>query len=109
MLYFPGGVADRRDRVPRVRLVNLIAASTASPAIPARYLQPPAGFGQYVKRYLNLLDLLFITGNIPVWSTNLTTRAVATPKLVLADSGLAAHLTGMSLRRAASRQHQSDR
>jgi uncharacterized protein len=28
------------------------------------------------------------------------TRAVATPKLVLTDSGLAVHLTGMSLRRA---------
>jgi predicted AAA+ superfamily ATPase len=30
----------------------------------------------------------------------MTTRAVATPKLVLTDSGLAAHLTGMSLRHA---------
>lgn len=82
------------------RLVNLIAASTASPAVPAAIssrLQLPAST---VKRYLNLLDLLFITRHIPAWSTNLTTRAVATPKLVLTDSGLAAHLTGMSLRRA---------
>lgn len=82
------------------RLVNLVAASTASPAVPAAIssrLQLPAST---VKRYLNLLDLLFITRHIPAWSTNLTTRAVATPKLVLTDSGLAAHLTGMSLRRA---------
>jgi predicted AAA+ superfamily ATPase len=82
------------------RLINLIAASTASPAVPsaiANRLQIPA---TTVKRYLNLLDLLFITRRIPAWSTNLTTRAVATPKLVLTDSGLAAHLTGMSLRRA---------
>ena len=82
------------------RLVNLIAASTASPAVPAAIssrLQLPAST---VKRYLNLLDLLFITRRIPAWSTNLTTRAVATPKLVLTDSGLAAHLTGMSLGRS---------
>jgi uncharacterized protein len=81
------------------RLVNLVAASTASLAVPAAIsgrLQVPAST---VKRYLNLLDLLFITRQIPAWSTNLTTRAVATPKLVLTDSGLAAHLTGMSLRR----------
>ena len=82
------------------RLVNLLAASTASLAVPATLssrLQVPAST---VKRYLNLLDLLFVTDRIPAWSTNLTTRAVATPKLVLNDSGLAAHLTGMSLRRA---------
>ncbi len=47
------------------RLVNLIAASTASPAVPAAIssrLQLPAST---VKRYLNLLDLLFITRHIP--------------------------------------------
>src|SRR5215470_4045423 len=38
-------------------------------------LQVPAST---VKRYLNLLDLPFITRRIPAWSTNLTTRAVAT-------------------------------
>ncbi len=82
------------------RLVNLVAACTASLAVPAALasrLQVPAST---VKRYLNLLDLLFITRRIPAWSTNLTTRAVATPKLVLTDCGLAAHLTGMSLQRA---------
>jgi uncharacterized protein len=82
------------------RLVNLIAASTGSVANPtsmASRLQAPAST---VKRYLDLLDLLFITRRIPAWSSNLATRAVATPKLLLNDSGLAAHLTGMSLKRA---------
>ena len=82
------------------RLVNLVAASTGSLAVPASManrLQVPAST---VKRYLDLLDLLFITRRIPAWSSNLVTRAVATPKLILTDSGLAAHLTGMSLRRA---------
>jgi predicted AAA+ superfamily ATPase len=82
------------------RLVNLVAASTGSLAVPASMasrLQVPAST---VKRYLDLLDLLFVTHRIPAWSSNLATRAVATPKLLLTDSGLAAHLTGMSLRRA---------
>jgi uncharacterized protein len=82
------------------RLVNLIAASTGSLAVPASMasrLQIPAST---VKRYLDLLDLVFITRRIPAWSSNLATRAVATPKLVMTDTGLAAHLTGMSLRRS---------
>jgi uncharacterized protein len=82
------------------RLVNLIAAATGSLANPANMasrLQVPAST---VKRYLDLLDLLFITRRIPAWSSNLATRAVATPKLLLNDSGLAAHLTGISLKHA---------
>ena len=82
------------------RLVNLAAASTGALAVPASIasrMQLPAST---VKRYLDLLDLLFVTRRIPAWSSNLTTRAVATPKLVLADSGLAGQLTGVSLHRA---------
>jgi len=82
------------------RLVNLIAASTSSlanPASMASRLQVPAST---VRRYLDMLDLVFITRRIPAWSSNLATRAVAAPKLLLNDSGLAAHLTGMSLKRA---------
>ena len=81
------------------RLVNLIAASTstlANPGTMANRLQVPA---TTVKRYLDLLDLVFITRRVPAWSSNLVTRAVATPKLLLNDSGLAAHLTGLSLKR----------
>ncbi len=61
------------------RLVNLVAASTGSLAVPASMasrLQVPAST---VKRYLDLLDLLFVTRRIPAWSSNLATRAVATP------------------------------
>ena len=82
------------------RLVNLIAASTstlANPSSMASRLQVPA---TTVRRYLDLLDLVFITRRVPAWSSNLATRAVATPKLVLNDSGLAAHLTGMTMKRA---------
>lgn len=82
------------------RLVNLVAAcmgTLANPTSMANRLQVPA---TTVKRYLDLLDLVFITRRVPAWSSNLATRAVATPKLVVNDSGLAAHLTGMSIKRA---------
>lgn len=81
------------------RLVNLAASSTGSLAVPASIASRMQVAASTIKRYLDLLDLLFVTRRIPAWSSNLTTRAVATPKLVLADSGLAGHLTGMSVHR----------
>jgi predicted AAA+ superfamily ATPase len=82
------------------RLLNVIAAQMASLAIPgamASALQMPAST---LKRYLDLLELLFVVRRVPAWSTNFTTRAVATPKLMVIDSGLAGHLAGITLRRA---------
>jgi uncharacterized protein len=82
------------------RLLNLVAASMTSLAVPgafANQLQLPAST---IKRYLDLLELLYVLRRIPAWSTNLTTRAVATPKLMMIDSGLAGHLTGLTRKRA---------
>ncbi len=75
------------------RQVNVIL-SGKSTKIPSA--DPP----QTVKRYLELLDLLFVIRRVPAWSSNLTTRAVATPKMTLVDSGVSGHLVGMSLKRA---------
>jgi len=82
------------------RLLNLISASVATLSIPAAFanrLRLPAST---VKRYLDLLELLYVVRRIPAWSTNLTTRAVATPKLTVVDTGLAGHLAGTTLKRA---------
>jgi len=81
------------------RLLNLLAAQTATlvtSSAAANSLSVPAST---VKRYLDLLETVYLVRRIPAWSTNLTNRAVATPKTIFADSGLAAHLAGMSLRR----------
>lgn len=82
------------------RLLNVVAAQMASLAVPgaiANALQAPANT---IKRYLDLLELLFVVRRIPAWSTNLTTRAVATPKLMVIDPGLAGYLAGITLKRA---------
>jgi predicted nucleotidyltransferase len=39
------------------------------------------------------LETIYLVRLVPPWSANVTTRAVATPKLIFVDSGLAVHLT----------------
>jgi predicted AAA+ superfamily ATPase len=82
------------------RLLNVLAAQMATLPVPgtmAGALNLPAST---LKRYLDLLELLFLVRRVPAWATNLTTRAVATPKLIVLDSGLAGHLVGITRRRA---------
>ena len=55
---------------------------------------------QTVSRYLDLLELIFVIKRVPAWSSNLTTRATSTPKLIVSDSGLGGRLIGMSEERA---------
>jgi uncharacterized protein len=50
-----------------------------------------------VREYIGLLEVIYLIRLIPAWSANATARAIATPKLVFNDSGLAAHLlTGIT-------------
>jgi predicted AAA+ superfamily ATPase len=82
------------------RLLNVLAAQMATLPVPgtlAGSLNLPAST---LRRYLDLLELLFLVRRIPAWSTNLTTRAIAAPKLIVIDSGLAGHLAGITRRRA---------
>jgi predicted AAA+ superfamily ATPase len=53
-----------------------------------------------LSRYLDLLELIFVIKRIPAWSSNLTRRAISTPKLIVTDSGLGGRLIGMSPERA---------
>ncbi len=49
-----------------------------------------------LRRYLTLLEALFIVQPLPAWSANLGKRLVKAPKLHLVDAGLAAHLQGQA-------------
>jgi predicted AAA+ superfamily ATPase len=53
-----------------------------------------------LSRYLDLLELVFVIRRIPAWSSNLTTRATATPKLIVTDTGLGGRLIGFAPDRA---------
>ena len=45
-----------------------------------------------VRRYLSLMEEVFLIKRIPAWSRNVSSRAVATPKVAFVDSGVAANL-----------------
>ena len=46
-----------------------------------------------------LLETTFLVDTLPAWSGNLGKRLVRAPKLILCDTGLAAHLQGVDARR----------
>ena len=52
-----------------------------------------------VKRYLAVLEAIMLVEPIPAWSANLGRRLVRAPKVGLVDSGLVAHLQGMTAER----------
>jgi hypothetical protein len=45
-------------------------------------------------RYLGLLETSFVVSRLPAWRGAGVARLIKSPKLLLADSGLAAHLAG---------------
>jgi predicted AAA+ superfamily ATPase len=47
-----------------------------------------------VRRYLRLLELLYLVRQAPAWSKNLTQQTIRKPKLWIPDSGLACQLVG---------------
>jgi predicted AAA+ superfamily ATPase len=82
------------------RLLNLVAVQMATLLVPGRWASRLILPATTVKRYLDLLELVFLVQRIPAWSTNLTTRTVAAPKLLMVDSGLAGYLSGLTHRRS---------
>ena len=52
-----------------------------------------------LKRYLALLEAVFLLTPLPAWSSHLGKRLVKSPKLMLRDTGLMAHLMGAELDR----------
>lgn len=52
-----------------------------------------------VRRYLALLELLYLTRRIPAWSRNFGQRLIRSPKLSMPDTGLACELLGYSRQR----------
>lgn len=54
-----------------------------------------------LKRYFALLETVFLVRLLPPWYANIGKRLVKTPKVLLADTGLAAHLMGIDETRMA--------
>ncbi|WP_434438982.1 ATP-binding protein [Lentzea sp. E54] len=81
------------DRVSDMRkLVSLLAAQTAGLLSFNRLAGELGISARTVKRYVEILETIYLVRTVPAWSANATTRAVATPKVFFVDSGLSAHL-----------------
>ncbi|MEV0229536.1 ATP-binding protein [Nonomuraea sp. NPDC050786] len=82
------------------RLLSVIAARMGGLAV-VQAMAGDVGLPRMtLSRYLDLLELVFLIKRVPAWSSNLTRRAISTPKLIITDSGLGGRLIGMSPDRA---------
>ena len=82
------------------RLLNVVAARMATMAVVQSIASDIGMPRPTLSRYLDLLELVFVIRRIPAWSSSLTTRATATPKLIVTDTGLGGRLIGFSPDRA---------
>jgi len=78
------------------RLLSLLAARVGS-LLNMSELSRSSGIpNSTLKRYLSLLQATFLFQPLPAWSSNLGKRLVKSPKIHLIDSGLTAHLAGVT-------------
>ncbi|MBB4687610.1 ATP-binding protein [Amycolatopsis jiangsuensis] len=85
-------VADIQRGSDMRRLVGTLAAQSAGLLNYRRLSSDLALPASTVRDYVGLLELVYLIRLIPAWSANATARAVATPKLIFNDVGLAGHL-----------------
>ena len=52
-----------------------------------------------VKRYVALLEATFLVQTVPAWFANIGKRLTKSPKIVVADAGLASYLLGLDFQR----------
>lgn len=77
------------------RLLGLITSSTGGELVQERLAETLGISRPTVRRYLDVLESLFLIRLIPAWSRSLTRRQVSRPKIQVTDSGLAAALLGL--------------
>ncbi len=83
---------ERLTKLPD--LTRLAAARTATLLNFAEFARSSQLPQTTLKRYLALLEGVYLCSRIPAWSANLGKRLVKSPKLFMMDSGLATHLVG---------------
>lgn len=95
-------LADIERTVDLRRILTLAAARSTSPLNYAELSNAAAVPQSSLKRYLSLFQTLFLLNLLPAWATGSTKSLARRPKLVVADSGLAAALLGIDAARVAA-------
>jgi predicted AAA+ superfamily ATPase len=85
-------VADIEQASDMRRLLSLLAAQTNGLLKINRLAGELRITAPTVRSYIDILETIYLVRLLPGWSANLTTRAVATPKVIFVDPGLANHL-----------------
>jgi uncharacterized protein len=91
------GDIQRRDDL--VRLLSILADRTGRPLSIDGIASGLAISKNTVDRYIALFEEVFLVKRIPAWTNSATTRATRQRKLVFVDSGMSAHLSGLSAER----------
>jgi hypothetical protein len=81
------------------RLLALLAGRSGGLLVPATLATESGVPRTTLNRYLELLTAVFLIKQLPAWSASQTQRAVGTPKLAFADTGIASHLLGQDATR----------
>lgn len=89
-------LARIRQRAQMARLLNRLAAQTAQVLNIAKAGQDIGMPKSTAEEYTKLLEAVFLIHRLPAWGTTLSSRSGSYPKLHVVDSGLAAHLLGLS-------------
>lgn len=76
------------------RLLRLVAARSGQLLVPGNLANGLTITAPTVRRYLDLLEEVFLIKRIPAWARSLSRREVGTPKVALVDSGVAANALG---------------
>jgi predicted AAA+ superfamily ATPase len=76
------------------QLLVLMAAQLGGTITAERLAREVAITPKTVSHYIEILETLFVVRTVPGWTSGATTRAVARPKVIFVDSGLATHLNG---------------
>jgi predicted AAA+ superfamily ATPase len=94
-------IANLQDIGGLIRLLRLLGARSGTLCNQAELSRSAGVPASTLGRYIPLLEALFLVWFLPAWSGNLSKRLVKSPKLHVADSGLACHLCGADAERLA--------
>ena len=90
-------LGDVRRAALLPRLLSLAAANTAGEVNISDWAQRLGADRATVESYLEWLRTVFLIHELPSWTRNRAARVVRRPKLHIADSGLAAAMTGVDV------------
>ncbi|WP_069111539.1 ATP-binding protein [Jiangella alba] len=81
------------ERLPELHIVlRLLAARAGSLLVMDPIASDARVAAATARRYVTLLEQVFLVKRLPSWSRNVSARATAAPKIFFVDSGVAAHL-----------------